>query len=148
MQAKRTLGLALLGGIVLATAGCYYRVENYGYSREIGIGKIGCEVARPVGRPLPMHGVGPAAPGEHIVATPSADIPRITAAPPQAPPTSPQAAKTPAAPSAAGASASVAEVLAPFTSLLPKLTAPTDSGPRPPALPASPEKGWVGLPPF
>ena len=46
MQPARMFGLAFLLCGLIPTAGCYYKVQNFGYTREIGIGSVGCEVPR------------------------------------------------------------------------------------------------------
>jgi hypothetical protein len=168
MQGTRLVGLALLMSVVFAAAGCYYRVENYGYSREIGIGKVGCQVANPlIGAPLigapsigaPSIGVSserhaparPAPPEQLVsVAVPSepAVSPALKAAGPAAAP--PQAVEDPTAHKRAEGQTRFGPFLPKMT--LPKLTLPELALPELalPKLPApTPEapRSHIPLPP-
>src|SRR5437870_1869566 len=42
MQRARVTGVLFLSGVLWA-AGCCYKEESYGYTREVRIGKIGCQ---------------------------------------------------------------------------------------------------------
>ena len=44
MLPARMFGLAVVLSGVFSAAGCYYKVQNFGYTREIGIGRVGCQV--------------------------------------------------------------------------------------------------------
>jgi hypothetical protein len=44
MHPARMFGLAFLLCGLLPATGCYYKVQNFGYTREIGIGSVGCQV--------------------------------------------------------------------------------------------------------
>jgi hypothetical protein len=46
MQPARMFGLVFLLCGLLPATGCYYKVQNFGYTREIGIGSVGCEVPK------------------------------------------------------------------------------------------------------
>jgi hypothetical protein len=43
MRRLRSTGLALFLGSLVMTAGCCYKVQNFGYTREVRIGKVGCQ---------------------------------------------------------------------------------------------------------
>jgi hypothetical protein len=43
MQRLRTTGLALFLSSLVMAAGCCYKVQNFGYTREVRIGKVGCQ---------------------------------------------------------------------------------------------------------
>src|SRR5262245_56967275 len=153
MQSWRITQLALLVSVVFTAAGCYYRVENYGYSREFGIGKIGCQVA------TPMH--AKSAPGmqsprwQQIVAvTPELPEPATEFPPPMASQQPSDRSKGPIGsaeplivPDASAPKTSA--TLPPLTQFLPNRPPAMIGAPRTKNLPSpQPEKGWVGLPEF
>lgn len=163
MHVQRITGLALIS-LVLSAPGCYYRVENYGYTREFGIGKVGCQVASPKRGPAPvaeLHGLPSQC--EHVVAV----LPDESAANVVTPAAKPapilnglpgevaiESAMEPPASALPKLRQDLSvprwqDVMAPLVNLLPKLSPPAAGTlrlNRP--LPPPPEKGWVGLPAF
>jgi hypothetical protein len=140
MQRARIPVLALVASALCAAGGCYYRVENYGYSREIGIGRVGCQVANPH---LPAPSTPAPPQGERVISiTPSPAQPGMMSVVPQGKSTGAVAAPVPAAatdvnePGGAAAvswSPSLPKLAVPKLSA-PKLSVPKLSAPKLPAL--------------
>jgi hypothetical protein len=124
MQRARIPVLALVASALCAAGGCYYRVENYGYSREIGIGRVGCQVANPL---LPEPGAPAPPKGERLISiTPAPAQPGMMSVLPQGKSTG--AAALPA--SATNVNEPGSEAAVSWSPSFPKLVVPKLSAPK------------------
>ncbi|MCI0681787.1 MAG: hypothetical protein L0Y71_06760 [Gemmataceae bacterium] len=168
MQGARKTIWVLVASLLAAATGCHYRVEHYGYTREFGIGKVGCAVATPRPHTIPVPRA-PASPQEQVISietlpagAPATVLPQTLEAvvveqphDVRAGPVRPSSAVNPKVAQSA-ASSKGSDVLTRILSILPKLDAPA-AGQAPPVVPRSrnapapappAEKSWVGLPNF
>ena len=133
------IAVPLLLGSALCTTGCYYKAQNFGYTREIRFGRIGCQVGCQPCVPSPPTSPSaeagseaePAPAAKKAVQEPALQITAESKEPP--------ALSRNAEPPVTGhAEAGHAEAGPPVSTMPSSRT----------ALPEKQRKGWVGLPDF